>query len=347
MNQFVFDAYARSRVSEKKVRSRSRFLYFVAVALGGVAALLSGAAESVASDRVAMCHQVSDTDAVRATILVELREVLDRLAQGASLGECPAYKRSHTSTADDGMPAAATRGSAEARDAVATRSGSPRQPLTMSSGWLRRPNGEPICSSEQQLRSPRLASLSVNRVTDVARRGGCLLDADCADGVECTRDLCLFGRCENEADDSRCIDGEFCNGEEYCDPAVGCSVGVPEPDLQGCDDGDNLCTLRDVCLDGSCFGVPRCHRVCQRCAPDGYGGARCEDLCANPHDPDLSPVNVTDSLFLLRASVGLEACAPCLCDVNDSGTTTATDSLKVLLEVVGLDGVLNCPVAVP
>ena len=347
MNQFVFDAYARSRVSEKKVRSRLRFLCLVAVALGGVGPLLSGASEAVASDRVAMCHQVSDREADRATIVVELREVLGKLAEGASLGECAAYKRSHTSTADDGMPAPANRVSAEARDAVAARSGSPRQPLTMSSGWLRRPNGEPICSSEQQLRSPRLASLSVNRAADVARRGGCLLDADCSDGVECTRDLCLFGRCENEADDSLCIDGEFCNGKEYCDPAVGCSGGSQEPDLQDCDDGDNLCTVRDVCLDGSCFGIPRCHPVCQRCAPDGFGGARCEDLCANPHDPDLSPMNVTDSLFMLRAAVGLEACAPCLCDVNDSGTTTATDSLKVLLEVVGLDGGLACPVAVP
>jgi hypothetical protein len=344
--QFVYGSFARSRRIEKKFSSRSRVLCFVAVALGGVAALLSGATESVASDRVAMCHQVSDTDAVRATILVELREVLDRLAQGASLGECTAERRLHTNTADVGAPGAGVAVSTEAGHPLAPRTGSSRQPLTVSSRWLRKPNGGAICNIEEQQRSPRLASLSVNRATDVAPGGGCLLDADCADGVECTRDLCLFGRCVNEADDRLCIDGEFCNGEEYCDPAVGCSVGVPEPDLKGCDDGDNLCTLRDVCLDGSCFGVPRCHPVCQRCAPDGSGGARCEDLCANPHDPDLSPVNLTDSLFMLRASVGLEACAPCLCDVNDSGTTTATDSLKVLLEVVGLDGVLTCPVAV-
>jgi len=54
-------------------------------------------------------------------------------------------------------------------------------------------------------------------------------------------------------------------------------------------------------------------------------------------------VSATDGLFVLRASIGLEACADCICDVNGSGGVSATDALYVLNLAVGQPLPLLCP----
>ena len=49
-------------------------------------------------------------------------------------------------------------------------------------------------------------------------------------------------------------------------------------------------------------------------------------------------VTASDALFVLRSGVGLETCALCVCDVNDSGNIAATDALSVLRAAVGSAG---------
>ena len=51
---------------------------------------------------------------------------------------------------------------------------------------------------------------------------------DCSDGINCTIDSCTKGKgCEAVPDQGACDDGTFCNGEEICDPEIGCVKGKP------------------------------------------------------------------------------------------------------------------------
>jgi hypothetical protein len=61
-----------------------------------------------------------------------------------------------------------------------------------------------------------------------------------------------------------------------------------------------------------------------------------------------SPRSITasDALYILRAAVGSETCALCVCDVNNSITITATDALVVLRRAVGQPVELTCPTCV-
>ncbi len=54
-------------------------------------------------------------------------------------------------------------------------------------------------------------------------------------------------------------------------------------------------------------------------------------------------VTATDALFTLRAGIGLESCALCVCDTDDSGSVSATDALTVLRAAVSQPVTLNCP----
>ena len=50
-----------------------------------------------------------------------------------------------------------------------------------------------------------------------------------------------------------------------------------------------------------------------------------------------------DALLVLRGSIGLETCVPCLCNTSGGGTVVATDALRLLHTSVGLEVELNCP----
>jgi len=65
----------------------------------------------------------------------------------------------------------------------------------------------------------------------------------CDDNVPCTVDSCDpdLDDCISAPEDGRCDNGRFCDGEEFCDPSLGCRSGE-RPD---CDDGVE-CTA-DVC----------------------------------------------------------------------------------------------------
>jgi hypothetical protein len=100
--------------------------------------------------------------------------------------------------------------------------------------------------------------------------------APCSDGDVCTTaDHCLDGECSG-GPPLECDDGNFCNGQESCDPATGCKAGQPlacddgnicngvegcKPDL-GCQPGKPL-----VCDDGNaCNGSESCDAV-EGCQP--------------------------------------------------------------------------------
>ena len=115
--------------------------------------------------------------------------------------------------------------------------------------------------------------------------GPCVDDAQCNDGIACTYDSCdkAVGRCLNVPDNTQCQDGVYCDGQEICDPSLGCEPGT----VVSCDNGERLrdrdtasrprsrasYTPRDVDQDGD---------------PDAHCDPRhdCNDL-----DPDVSSLH--------------------------------------------------------
>jgi len=82
---------------------------------------------------------------------------------------------------------------------------------------------------------------------------------DCFDGADCTIDECLepSGMCRHAPDHAFCNDGDFCNGEETCQPAsvvAGSSSGCRAGEPPNCDDR-NPCTI-DSCSNSACQHVP-------------------------------------------------------------------------------------------
>jgi hypothetical protein len=67
----------------------------------------------------------------------------------------------------------------------------------------------------------------------------------CDDGIDCTADRCdlEIERCRFEPDHSVCADSVYCDGEEQCEPGLGCREGEPV----SCSDGDT-CTI-DRCIE--------------------------------------------------------------------------------------------------
>jgi hypothetical protein len=73
-------------------------------------------------------------------------------------------------------------------------------------------------------------------------------------------------------------------------------------------------------------------------------------VCGDPVDPpaDVAStqgrvVTARDALAVLRTAVQLDACALCVCDVDDSGFVTGTDALIVLKHALASSVNLDCP----
>jgi hypothetical protein len=196
---------------------------------------------------------------------------------------------------------------------------------------------------------------------------GCETGANaCDDGVACTVDSCDedTDSCDAAASDAACDDGVYCNGAETCDAGLGClaaspvecgsgddfcAAGACDEESQGCvlvpqndgldcgaRDGD-ACVLSAVCAAGACLVTPLCNAECERCDVGS-----CASLCGNPWGNATDTVNTTDALFALRAAVELEQCSMCICDVDGDGTITATDTLMMLRQIVGLGDLFVC-----
>jgi len=61
----------------------------------------------------------------------------------------------------------------------------------------------------------------------------CIVDPDCDDGLSCTDDACLLGKCQNY--DTCLDDGDRCNGLEFCDPQIGVCQSTGNPCPGACD----------------------------------------------------------------------------------------------------------------
>jgi hypothetical protein len=80
-------------------------------------------------------------------------------------------------------------------------------------------------------------------------------------------------------------------------------------------------------------------------------------VCGDPIDPgpgvsvavpaqpggDGKVVTASDALFALKAAVGSESCALCVCDVDNSGSISASDALRILGFAVSQPISLTCP----
>jgi len=165
----------------------------------------------------------------------------------------------------------------------------------------------------------------------------CLDEVDCGDGEVCFEHDGWCGRlgdpCEGDPDcaDVAATEGYLCHGDSgTCQP--------PADECTSNADCGDPCRLDQECRGGECVGVPLCHPECGMCA-----GGLCGSMCGNPYEPYSSDITVGDSLLTLRASVELERCPLCVCDVNDDGAVTVTDSLSLLRHVVELPERLRCP----
>ncbi|HYP98468.1 MAG TPA: putative metal-binding motif-containing protein [Polyangiaceae bacterium] len=85
--------------------------------------------------------------------------------------------------------------------------------------------------------------------------GPCADDSQCTDDFPCTTDRCdqELQRCRHVPDDSVCADRAYCNGDEVCEPKLGCRSGPPV----SCADSDP-CTI-DTCVEKThtCSRAPR------------------------------------------------------------------------------------------
>jgi cysteine-rich repeat protein len=124
---------------------------------------------------------------------------------------------------------------------------------------------------------------------------------------------------------SPCLNDDDCSQNETCDLLTGqcvanegeCGDGVLNPGEQ-CDDGNSEWTAGEYCT------------------------ADCElVLCGDPGADGTS--TASDALFALGAAVGTNFCDLCVCDVDASGSVTASDASKLLSYSVGIPGVsLQC-----
>jgi hypothetical protein len=170
---------------------------------------------------------------------------------------------------------------------------------------------------------------------DQSRCDQCQEDGHCDDNVACTQNTCVEGACLFVVDPSLCADdGLFCNGTEFCDPALGCSSNG-DPCLaqnQVCDEANDSCTgcgSNDECDDGidctedlcqSGFCTHQAHDVF--CADNGFycdGSEACDPTlgCISSGDPCQALSLVCDE--------DQDACGQCFADADCDDGVACTD----------------------
>ena len=95
----------------------------------------------------------------------------------------------------------------------------------------------------------------------VFRLETCQNDGQCHDGVGCTDNACVQGRCRFTPNDANCPDdGLFCNGTESCDPNLDCISSYDVCLDMGCDEDNDVCydngSSETFILFEDCFSVP-------------------------------------------------------------------------------------------
>jgi hypothetical protein len=104
---------------------------------------------------------------------------------------------------------------------------------------------------------------------DACAAGVCVgTPKNCSDSVPCTVDRCVNGLCENVPENSRCSNGDWCDGTEICDAVLGCLPGTPPCEdniactVDGCNPDEQTCTHTPnhaLCSNGLfCDGAEQC-----------------------------------------------------------------------------------------
>jgi 1,4-alpha-glucan branching enzyme len=121
----------------------------------------------------------------------------------------------------------------------------------------------------------------------VFRLETCTSSGQCDDGIACTTDACVQGRCEFTPDDGLCPDdGLYCNGTESCNPFAGCvSSGDPCPVLTECTEADDACVDPASLPSAQLTALTDCLSGPQQ-VPAPLGPGACEFSCLAQFDFD-------------------------------------------------------------
>ncbi len=165
---------------------------------------------------------------------------------------------------------------------------------------------------------------------------------DCSDTIPCTIDYCDEDNdvCRHDPDHSVCLDATYCDGAEFCDPAIGCvEPGNPCAPPTKCDEPNDRCVLclTDAqCVDTLfCNGVESCDEAAGVCVPGTPptcdDGIPCtEDQC----DPSLDAcvhlpgTGCDDGLFCngMETCDSLGGCIPGTAPNCDDGVMCTVDA---------------------
>jgi hypothetical protein len=104
----------------------------------------------------------------------------------------------------------------------------------------------------------------------------------CDDGVGCTDDSCneTTDSCDYTANNTNCADdGQFCTGNEFCDPVNDCSsTGDPCQAGEVCNEGTDSCDQPGVCGDGTVDAG----EACDDGPANGSTSCGCQPDCTLP-----------------------------------------------------------------
>ena len=144
-----------------------------------------------------------------------------------------------------------------------------------SGGWIHATHADGSAIVGVAGGDPLSVTLTLDHFTDYGLGEGCdtccAVDADCDDGLPCTRDQCVDAACVSSDDPALCDDGDPCT-EDACS---GGQCAHPAGTGELCDDGDP-CTVGDVCAAGTCAGAPVvCDHGPGPCATGVCSGGQC------------------------------------------------------------------------
>jgi hypothetical protein len=200
----------------------------------------------------------------------------------------------------------------------------------------------------------------------------------CDDNVSCTIDICTgFGGCNNTADNSQCDDGNYCNGQETCNPWSGCWAAAPidcsafdlnmidsclwDPDNisftwdyfagfnSSCDEATDSCTTGSISLSHSC-SINQCGAECEQitdCTPqlakDICSYATDCDTCSCVYDNEWCPVPGTINNSICY--YGEQNCTDTGCTIQtcvlDGFGVDLCDPVKGCIECVYVDTMID------
>lgn len=155
--------------------------------------------------------------------------------------------------------------------------------------------------------------------------GTCLTSADCNDGRFCTAELCIGGQCVCTLDDEQCADGDFCDGENYCDTTLDACAEGPAPT---CTPPLFCSSLHAACVEcetsGQCSTPPRlrCNSsgVCVEC----LSTVQCQDglFCNGIEICDASSGSCLSGSAVSCSKVCFQGTTPGSICVNDADCGT-------------------------